>query len=190
MDLVYWLLYESAPYFVGLLVIIVFFIILQMHANERIAIKFSKPDFKIGEDITGTVNLGLKKETKANSLKAYLRVYEYLGKDETGRRTGKLLHESSLTLSGAKTFKPGETIPFSFFPPPLDPKYFEEPKLGDNAFDRLAKNLTPFDYPVALIEINLNVENSLGIGTSKSFRIMPRPKTSKQHLPSRSSALK
>ena len=119
---------EPAPCIISVFVLIFpAYFLYKLVAGLRLEVKLDKITFALGEPITGSVIINKEMKKQARSLKVY-----FYGLERLGRRNVRVCEKITI-LSGARTFRKGETIPFSISMPPSVKDYFgaTRPRMED-----------------------------------------------------------
>ena len=118
----YWKL--LLPAMALLLAALFIYFALSLYAGRQIEIALDKPEFALGEAITGTITLNLRKEKLARSLTVI-----FMGHEKQGKGTA-IICQSQCLVSPGRTFSRKEALHFSirmppevrdFVDPPLEP---------------------------------------------------------------------
>ena len=117
------------------LAVIFVYTALSLRAGMQIEVKLDKPQYLLGEPITGTVTLNLSKEKAARSLTAIFAGYQ-----KRGKHTRVVCKTESL-LSPARTYRKGEVLQFSI-PIPAEVKNYVDPPAPANELESFGRTFT------------------------------------------------
>ena len=113
-------MYVVAPFFM-IIILIFAFNIYQSNKSKQLRLKLDKPAYSPGEEITGNLILDFSKEKQARSLKV-----RFYGMQHRGKHHYRVC-PVEIVLSGARTYRRGESFSISLAVPGDAAQYVAQP---------------------------------------------------------------
>ncbi|GEM_PF-5625601 len=141
--------------------------LIRLLIGRNMLVKLEKLSYVFGEQINGTVTINRNMSKQARSLKII-----FYGLQRQGKHNRYVCKKETL-LSGARTFRKGETIPFLISIPGEVKNYIgANDPLKDNRYLGVALRLTPY-IPSWYVEAKLDLPNEVDMSKAVMIRITP-----------------